>query len=217
MSIKELNVIYLRYLTKYPLLTKSLTAGLLNGLNETIASLVSKDYKSFKLTLNSKIVTMVIYGSLILTPVSHNLYGILNKIYLGKNLSTVMKICQILTSLTTITPTISAIFTSWLSIINNYELPKRMEINSEHDLFRTIKTETSKIKSIVQTGLYNDYFKILKSSLVTSCISLAVAQNFVAPELWVVFFNLIYFVLGTIQNTKLKKQHQKKIQDRKIE
>lgn len=195
---------YLAYLAKYPLLTKSITAGVLSGLNEIIASVLAKDYKYFKLgsckikhVFSPKILKMIIYGSLILTPISHQLYSVLNTIFKGPNLPPIMKIGQILTSLSVITPTLAAVFVSWLSFINNYELPTK-DVNIVHEI--------KKITRIIKNGLRKSYMPILKTSLVTSLCSLVIAQKFVRPELWVVFFNLVYFVLGTVQNTKVKKQ-----------
>lgn len=200
----SLNAQYLFYLTKYPLLTKSVTAGTLSGLNELIASVLAKDYKHFtignykvKHVISPKILVMIIYGALILTPISHQLYFILNKIYRGPNLSPIMKVAQILTSLSVITPTLSAVFVSWLSLINNYDLPTK-----GFNIFYEIK----KIGAIVKNGLSKSYLPLLKSSLMTSTCTLIIAQKFIQPELWVVFFNVVYFVLGTMQNTKVKKQ-----------
>lgn len=205
-SNKSLNARYLFYLVKYPLFTKSITAGVLSGLNEIIASVLAKDYKytrianhRIKHVISPKIITMIIYGSLILTPISHQLYAILNKIYKGPNLSPIMKVAQILTSLSVITPTLAAVFVSWLSFINNYRLPTK-DFN--------IVQEIKKIGAIIKNGLKKSYLPILKSSLVTSTCTLIIAQKFIQPELWVVFFNLVFFVLGTMQNTKVKKQQQ---------
>lgn len=202
MSSKSLNTQYLLYLSKYPLLTKSITAGTLAGLNEILASILAKDYKysqvaSYKIkhVLSPKIFTMMIYGALIVTPISHQMYGILNRVFKGP-LSSRMKIAQVLTSLTTITPTLAAVFVSWLSLINNYKPPK--------DKF-DIKQELCNVMSIIKKGLKANYLPILKTSVITSCCTLIIAQKFLKPELWVIFFNLVYFILGTIQNTKVKK------------
>lgn len=205
MSLATANAAYLAYLNKYPLLTKSITAGVLNGLNELIASLVSKDMSSFKLSLNTKIVKMIIYGACILTPISHNLYGTLNRVFgnAGK-LSPAMKILQIATSLATISPIISGIFTSWLSLINNYQPSS----NKNEGLGEKIKAELFNARQIVVRGLKQDYWRILRGSVTTNCVCLLVAQTYIDPQLWVVFFNCVYFVLNTYQNTKMKMQKQ---------
>lgn len=202
----RLNDEYLKYLSRYPLLTKSITAGILAALNESIASLVTKDIKTQKITVRNrtiqlkhvfspKILTMILYGSLIVTPISHVMYGFINKIFKGPNLSKTKKIGQILTSLSTVTPALGAIYVSWLSIINNYE---------------TWSQDIKKIPLVVKQGLKQSYFTILKTSVMTSLVSLTIAQNFIDPELWVVFFNFVYFIIGTFQNIKVKKAQQLK-------
>ncbi|CAK7904545.1 hypothetical protein CAAN1_13S00848 [[Candida] anglica] len=210
----SLNAQYLAYLAKYPLLTKSVTAAALSGLNETLASTLAKDIKTVKIAgikvkhvLSPKIVTMMIYGAFIVTPTSHYLYGVLNRIFKGPNLTLPMKIAQIITSLCTITPTLSALFTSWISLINNYSLPSHKQLQNLH--LSDIKEELGKMAQIISIGLQRNYFGILKSSVVTSICTLTIAQNFIKPELWVVFFNVVYFVLGTIQNTKIKLSEKK--------
>lgn len=204
MTLRKANAQYLLYLSKFPLLTKSVTAGILAGLNEVIASSLTKDFqkinmrdREIKHVFSPKLLTMIIYGSFIVTPISHKMYGTLNKIF-RDNLSFGMKFLQILTSLTTITPTLAAVFTSWVAIINNYKLPSNLKTFDAH-------TELLKIRSIVVKGLKSNYLTILKTSVMTSLVSLVIAQNFIKAELWVVFFNAVYFVLGTIQNTKMKR------------
>ena len=117
-------------------------------------------------------------------PISHYMYFIINnKIFKGP-LTKSGKILQILTSLSTVTPTLAACFVSWIALINNYKLPKG-SINPIAEL--------NKIVAIVRAGLKKGYFGVLKSSLVTSSVALVIAQKFVPPELWVVFFNVVYF------------------------
>lgn len=206
MSFSSANTVYLQYLAKYPLLTKAITAGVLNGLNELIASILSRDFSSFKLSPNNKIVKMILYGSLILTPISHNLYGILSQVY-GTKLTPILKICQVLTSVCTIQPIISAIFTAWISVINEFQPSAKIEDVED------LKHELIKLQHIVRRGLWNNYSRNLKSSVITNCVSLSIAQNFIKPELWVVFFNVVYFVLGTYQNTKIKMRMNKGDED----
>lgn len=206
-----MNGLYLLYLKKYPLLTKSVTAGVLAALNESIASLVTRDLKTKTITVKTKqysikhvfspkILTMIVYGSLIVTPITHNMYAALNKIFKGPNLSKAMKLLQIATSLCTVTPLVSAIYVSWLSIINDYDFFK---------LFRGKSVDWNEnfqeIKSIVINGLKKNYFAVVRTSAMTSVVTLAFAQNFLKPEMWVVFFNFVYFVLGTIQNIRVKR------------
>lgn len=58
------------------------------------------------------------------------------------------------------------------------------------------------IKKFVRMAI----FGVLKIMWVTNPLSLAFAQQFLSPETWVPFFNLISFSLGTVINVKTKKQ-----------
>ncbi|RCK54580.1 Peroxisomal membrane protein 2 [Candida viswanathii] len=202
-NLQKLNAQYIAYIIKYPLLTKSITAGVFSGLNETVSSVLTNEYKEttvaglkIKHVFSEKLLTMVIYGSCIATPISHFMYQIINtKLFKGP-LTSKGKILRILTSLSTVTPTLSACFVSWISLINNYKLPKEGF---------NVAAELKRIVGTVRAGLKKGYLPVLKSSLVVSSCALVVAQKFVPPELWVVFFNLVYFFLGTYQNTKLKR------------
>ena len=75
---KSLNVKYLEYLKKYPLLTKSVTAAVLAVLNETIATTISKDFRisrvlnqKIKHPFSIKIPLMALFAFAINAPVSH--------------------------------------------------------------------------------------------------------------------------------------------------
>lgn len=202
MSLKSVNLNYLYYLSYYPLLTKSATAGILGGLNEVIASVIAKDYREstikgarFKHILSPKIFTMMIYGSCIMTPISHHLYGLLNRAFAGRKMTLKMKIAQVLSSLMFISPLLSGIFTSWLALTNNYRV-STTNLN--------FAEEFKRIVNIIASGLKNSYLPILKTSVFTSLWSFVTAQTFLDPEIWVVFFTFVYFVLGTVQNTRVK-------------
>lgn len=209
----SLNAKYLLLLSQYPLLTKSLTAGVLAAINELVASAVSGQYQKTTVTfrghkytiphvLSTKTLLMVIYGTLIATPISHVLYQALNRVF-GTNLTPTMKALQIATSLCTISPTLSAVFASWLSIINGYR-------RSSSDLGK----ELANIRQLVRKGLLRSFWSIYHSGATTSLFSLVIAQNFLPPELWVVFFTVVFFVLGTIQNTRFKLSQKKDDENR---
>lgn len=202
MSLKSANLKYLYYLSNYPLLTKSTTAGILAGLNEIIASVIAKDYKQttikrikIKHVLSPKIFSMMIYGFCIMTPISHHLYGLLNRAFAGRKMTLKMKIAQVLSSLMFISPLLSGVVTSWLSLSNNYRV-STAKLN--------FVDEFKKIIAIIVSGLRNSYLPIFKTSVITSLCSFVTAQTFLDPEIWVVFFTFVYFVLGTVQNTRVK-------------
>jgi len=50
------------------------------------------------------------------------------------------------------------------------------------------------------------FWKVMKVSWVTSPICLAFAQKFLPDNMWVPFFNLVSFIIGTYINTVTKKK-----------
>lgn len=50
------------------------------------------------------------------------------------------------------------------------------------------------------------FWKVMKVSWVTSPICLAFAQKFLPDNLWVPFFNVVGFIIGTYINTTTKKK-----------
>lgn len=212
MSVKNQ---YAKYLSKYPLLTKCATTAVLAALNETIASAAAGDYQRTQVTLfgkkkqirhilSPKIILMVIYGSLVATPISHLLYLVLNRVFRGK-LSGAMKLVQIATSLLTISPTLAAAYVAFLSLINGYKSESKGPA-----------AELRRMGHAVQKGFKKSFWAVYKTSAQTSVVLIAVAQKFIAPQYWTPFFSLVYFVIGTIQNTRFKLKQQeidKEVQD----
>ena len=66
--------------------------------------------------------------------------------------------------------------------------------------------EIKRTLSSVKTSLKASLLNVLKSSWVTTPIVLTIAQNYIHPDMWAVFTNIVYFFLGTGQNTFLKIQ-----------
>ncbi len=58
------------------------------------------------------------------------------------------------------------------------------------------------VRATVKVG----FWKVMKVSWMTSPLSLAFAQQFLPNHLWVPFFNLIGFFVGTYINTTTKKK-----------
>lgn len=208
----SLNRKYLNYLSTYPLLTKSVTAGCFAALNEVIATTISGEFQQSSVTIagkkrtikhvfSPKIVLMVVYGALLATPISHQLYAILNRVFKGK-LSPAQRLLQVLTSLCTVTPTLSAVYVGWLALINGYK-PQGKEW----------KVEFARVRAVVKAGLRNNFWLVYRTSAATSVVAITIAQKLLPPELWVVFFTFVYFVVGTIQNTRFKLKQKKKAQE----
>ena len=72
--MSSLNAQYLTYLAKYPLLTKSVTAGVLAALNETIASFIAGDAKGNRLgrIFIKKVLFLVFFGGCLFPPTLNN-------------------------------------------------------------------------------------------------------------------------------------------------
>ena len=58
------------------------------------------------------------------------------------------------------------------------------------------------VRATVRVG----FWKVMRVSWIVSPICLAFAQKFVPENLWVPFFNLVGFVIGTYINTVTKKK-----------
>lgn len=199
-SLVALNAQYLQYLTKYPLLTKLVTAAVLNALNEIIALLLTGDIQEvqvgpFKVKnlITKKTIGLAIYGFCLLTPISHYLYNIINQIFAGPK-SLRKNILQILTSLLTVTLSVCAVYTAWVGLLNTYTPGKAGSACGE----------ILAILSNIKTSLKNNFKTVYKASFVTSGCALVIAQKYLPPQLWVVFFSVVGFCVGTFQNTKMK-------------
>jgi Mpv17 / PMP22 family len=58
------------------------------------------------------------------------------------------------------------------------------------------------VRATVKVG----FWKVMRVSWITSPICLAFAQKFLPDQLWVPFFNVVSFVIGTYINTITKKK-----------
>ena len=58
------------------------------------------------------------------------------------------------------------------------------------------------VKATVRVG----FWRVMKVSWITSPICLAFAQKFLPDHLWVPFFNLVAFIIGTYINTVTKRK-----------
>lgn len=135
---------------------------------------------------------MLFYAALLATPASHVYYKLLTRFFRGK-LSHKLKVLQILTSLVTISPLLSAGYISWISVINVNVSPE----GSTKNLFQAYL-------AAIKDGLKANFWLAYRTSAIASTLAMSVAQAFVPPDLWVIFFNFVNFILGTYQNTKMK-------------
>ena len=58
------------------------------------------------------------------------------------------------------------------------------------------------VRATVKVG----FWKVMRGSWITSPIGLAFAQKFLPDQLWVPFFNIVSFIIGTYINTVTKKK-----------
>lgn len=237
--MSSLNKKYLLYLSKHPLLTKSVTAAVLASLNEIIALIIAKEFTVNKVKLplakrsfgiinpyNIKIPLLALFAFLVQAPLGHYAYQLLNGIkYFNKRpLPLIRKLLQIGLSLSTITPLVCALNVSFLGLVNNPSIIKGLESFSLKGFPEVVEKPqlASKLQYgwlIIKASLNKNLLSFLKSSWVSSPLIMFFAQTYLDPNSWVVFFNFAYFVLGTFQNTllKLKLREKKKKDDLKRE
>lgn len=57
----------------------------------------------------------------------------------------------------------------------------------------------------VLAGVKAGYFKMLQVTWISSPIAVLIAQKFIDPALWIIWFNAVGFTLGTTFNVIIKK------------
>lgn len=198
----QLSQKYNKALTQHPLLTKALTGAILSSLGELVSQLstglVSREgqttLKRLKAVLKivarqpSKILLMFCYGGLINAPINHYLYGWITQVTNGKIVNvTLRKLLQLLASLLIVSPIQVGFLVSSLTVVN-----------------QNVGWALAKYPPMIKENLRAKYLKILSSSWVTSTILVSIAQKYVAPAKWSVFFSFAYAILATGQNIYLK-------------
>ncbi|KAF9584763.1 hypothetical protein BGW38_005268 [Lunasporangiospora selenospora] len=177
---------YLAQLVANPLRTKALTSGTLSGLQEITATKLSgmprsKNPNDFILGINKRVVQMALYGLLVSGPLAHGLFELVTKRFLGKE-GAKWKIAQIMSTQLITSPIQNATYILAMA------------------LFAGARS-TAQIKAAFKQG----YLNMMKTSWMISPLSMAFAQKFLPPNIWVPFFNLVAFVFGTYVNTSIKK------------
>ncbi|KAF8609209.1 hypothetical protein BDV93DRAFT_601910 [Ceratobasidium sp. AG-I] len=185
---------YLRQLNARPLTTKAVTSGILSFLQEILASHLShaptarlpKNAPAYSHALaaakiDSRALKLAIYGFFVSAPMGHFFVGLLQRAFAGRT-SAGAKIAQILASNLLIAPITCSVYLASMAIVNG---AKTMD-----EVINTIK---------------GGFMKVIRVQWVTSPLAMVFAQKFLSPELWVPFFNMIQFTMGTYFNTQLKK------------
>ncbi|PHH67853.1 hypothetical protein CDD82_1061 [Ophiocordyceps australis] len=173
---------YIKQLESNPLRTKMLTAGSLAGTQELMASWLAKDRNKHGHYMTSRVPKMAAYGALVSAPLGHLLIWILQKAFRGRT-SLRAKVMQILVSNLIIAPIQNSIYLVAMALIAG--------ARTHHQVRATVKV---------------GFWRVMRVSWVTSPICLAFAQKFLPDQLWVPFFNIVSFVIGTYINTVTKKK-----------
>ncbi|GAA5898636.1 hypothetical protein JCM6882_000885 [Rhodosporidiobolus microsporus] len=195
---KELNPIlaaYLASLAARPLFTKSCTSGSLSILSEIIAGHVSgspppplsaKERTGIPpldiLKRNHKAIKLGLYGFFVSAPLGHTLLNILQRFFKGKT-STKSKLLMILCSNLFISPVLQSVYIVAMAVINGATTP-----------------------AAIANAWKMSIWRVMKLSWVVSTVTMALAQKFLAPEIWVPFFTLCGQTVGTIINIQVKKR-----------
>ncbi|KJZ73808.1 hypothetical protein HIM_04310 [Hirsutella minnesotensis 3608] len=173
---------YIKQLESNPLRTKMLTAGSLAGAQELIASWLAKDRNKNGHYFTSRVPKMAAYGAIVSAPLGHFLIWILQKFFRGRT-SLRAKIMQIVVSNLIIAPIQNSIYLVAMALIAG--------ARTYHQVRATVKV---------------GFWRVMRVSWITSPICLAFAQKFLPDQMWVPFFNLVSFIIGTYINTVTKKK-----------
>ncbi|KAF8530986.1 hypothetical protein JB92DRAFT_2854483 [Gautieria morchelliformis] len=179
---------YTAQLTSHPLRTKAITAGILSFLQEIIAShlagVPSRATKSAgglsdvltAMKVDSRALKMGAYGFCVSAPLGHVLVGRLQSTLAGR------KLAQVLASNLLVAPIQTIVYLACMAVIGGAK-------------------SVSEVKQTIKVG----FMAVMRITWMTSPVATVFAQKYLAQELWLPFFNLVSFVLGTYFNTKVKK------------
>ncbi|CAF3511392.1 hypothetical protein SNK03_006931 [Fusarium graminearum] len=173
---------YIKELEDNPLRTKMLTAGTLAGTQELFASWLAKDRNKHGNYFTARVPKMAAYGALVSAPLGHFLIWALQKAFKGRT-SLRAKILQILVSNLIIAPIQNSVYLVAMALIAG--------ARTYHQVRATVKV---------------GFWKVMRVSWITSPICLAFAQKFLPDQLWIPFFNIVSFIIGTYINTITKKK-----------
>lgn len=227
-AIARCNSRYCEQLQARPLTTKAVTLAFFALLNEQLASFFAGDIKQLRLqipgskrqlavphTVTSRVPLMGLFALLVNAPLTHYGYRIIQKL-VPSPLTPRKRLLQILLSTGIITPVFCACFVSWVGLINNLaKIRDRFRNDKTACLLARVHHTLGFVSTIIASSLKASFVKVASTSVVTSPVFMVLAQKFVIPEGWAVFFAFCYFIVGTYNNTRVKleqKRQQKKDQ-----
>ncbi|EJD04055.1 uncharacterized protein FOMMEDRAFT_19367 [Fomitiporia mediterranea MF3/22] len=185
---------YVAQLATHPLRTKAITAGALCFIQEVLASHVANSpvQRPPKVSprvahalaiakVDVKAFKMAVYGFFVSAPLGHVLVGLLQKVFAGRT-GARARVAQILASNLLVAPIQSVVYLASMAIINGAK--------SIDDVVRTVKS---------------GFMSVMRMTWITSPLAMVIAQKFLPQELWVPFFNLVGFSMGTYFTIRVKK------------
>ncbi|KAF8761174.1 Mpv17 / PMP22 family [Rhizoctonia solani] len=194
-AVHPLLAAYLQQLSTRPLTTKAVTSGILSFLQEILASHIARVPSSLPpknaptysralaaAKIDARALKLAIYGFFISAPMNHFFVGLLQRAFAGRT-GTGAKIAQIVASNLIVAPIQCAVYLASMAIVNGAK--------TTEEIIKTVKGGFTKVIRVASMDNFSD--------------SHGYCSKFIAPELWVPFFNMIQFMMGTFFNTQIKK------------
>ncbi|KAG8219700.1 hypothetical protein J3R82DRAFT_655 [Butyriboletus roseoflavus] len=202
---------YLVQLATNPLRTKAITSATFSFLQEVIGSNAAglppnptpKDASALSKALacvhiNTKAFKMALYGFFVSAPLGHFLVGFLQKSFAGK-VGLKYRLAQVLANNLLVAPIQTTAYLASMAVINGAKSFEDVARTVKAGFFAVIRVRLKFAHIVVGP----DHFH--QVTWIVSPLSMVVAQQFIPVELWVPFFNIIQFALGTLVNIKMKK------------
>ncbi|SCU78801.1 LANO_0A04060g1_1 [Lachancea nothofagi CBS 11611] len=190
-------------LKRYPLTTKMVTGAVLGAISELISQYTtpSKDENAqnpttviqklvllLQKTKFRKLLAMFLYGGLVNAPINHFFYQWIT-IFTDRRVSSKWKrLSQLCGSWFVVSPIQVFGLITALTLVN---------MDSQ-------KSQLCQKLAAVKATLRNKYGPMLTSSVISSTAFVSIAQQFISPDKWSVFFSFAYAVLNTGQNIYMK-------------
>jgi len=182
---------YLQQLQTNPLRTKMLTSGTLQASQEYLASYLTGMKNKDGGYFTDRVWKMSLYGIFLQAPLNHVLVSNIQKLFAGKT-GAQAKILQIIFNNLTVVPIQVFVLVTVQAIVRG-----------------------AKTWEEVKTAVKAAFLPVYRFSSLSSPLAMLFAQNFLPPELWVPWFNIVAFSLGTTFNVIAKKKAMKAAEAKK--
>ncbi|BFZ64346.1 hypothetical protein YB2330_005489 [Saitoella coloradoensis] len=174
---------YLNSLATNPLQTKMATSATLSSLQELLASYLAGEKDPVTGSyFSTRVYKMMIYGGCVSAPMGHILVGLLQRAFRGKE-GAKWKALQILASNLLVSPVQNSVYLCCMAIIAG----------------------ARNVEQVIATWRQG-FMPVMRVTWLTSPLSILFAQKYLRNELWVPWFNLVSFLLGTYINAQTKKR-----------